>query len=112
MARITVEDCLEKIPNMFQLVLVAAKRARQLANGAHPMVDWENDKPTVVALREIADGYVNEEILTQRDQPVDDLLDLSAVAPPMPGDDLLGLEADLDRRLNAIQHEAPANAGQ
>jgi DNA-directed RNA polymerase subunit omega len=54
------------------------------------MVDWENDKPTVVALREIADGYVNEEILTQRDQPVDDLLDLSAVAPPMPGDDLLG----------------------
>ena len=74
MARITVEDCLEKIPNMFQLVLVAAKRARQLANCAHPMVDWENDKPTVVALREIADGYVNEEILTQRDQPVDDLL--------------------------------------
>jgi DNA-directed RNA polymerase subunit omega len=90
MARITVEDCLEKIPNMFQLVLVAAKRARQLANGAHPMVDWENDKPTVVALREIADGYVNEEILTQRDQPVEDLLDLSAVPPPMPGDDLLG----------------------
>jgi len=43
MARITVEDCLEKVPNMFQLVLVAAKRARQLANGAHPMVDWEND---------------------------------------------------------------------
>jgi DNA-directed RNA polymerase subunit omega len=91
MARITVEDCLEKIPNMFQLVLVAAKRARQLANGAHPMVDWENDKPTVVALREIADGYVNEEILTQRDQPVEDLLDLTAaVPPPMPGDDLLG----------------------
>jgi DNA-directed RNA polymerase subunit omega len=91
MARITVEDCLEKIPNMFQLVLVAAKRARQLANGAHPMVDWENDKPTVVALREIADGYVNEEILTQRDQPVEDLLDLTAAATPavMP-DDLLG----------------------
>jgi DNA-directed RNA polymerase subunit omega len=74
---------------MFQLVLVAAKRARQLANGAHPMVDWENDKPTVVALREIADGYVTEEILTQRDQPVEDLLDLSAVPPVLP-DDLLG----------------------
>jgi DNA-directed RNA polymerase subunit omega len=91
MARITVEDCLEKIPNMFQLVLVAAKRARQLANGAHPMVDWENDKPTVVALREIADGHVNEEILTQRDQPVEDLLELTAAVPPMmPPDDMLG----------------------
>ena len=91
MARITVEDCLEKIPNLFQLVLVAAKRARQLANGAHPMVDWENDKPTVVSLREIADGYVTEEILTQRDKPVEDILaaDLAAVVPVMP-DDLLG----------------------
>ena len=81
MARITVEDCLERIPNMFQLVLVAAKRARQLANGAHPRVDWENDKPTVVALREIAEGYVTEEILTQRDKPVEDILaaDLAAV---------------------------------
>jgi DNA-directed RNA polymerase subunit omega len=86
MARITVEDCVEKIPNMFQLVLVAAKRARQLANGAHPMVDWENDKPTVVALREIAEGYVSEDILSQRDQPVDDLLAAQAAAIP---DDLL-----------------------
>ena len=93
MARITVEDCLERIPNMFQLVLVAAKRARQLANGAHAMVDWENDKPTVVALREIAEGYVTEEILTQRDQPVEDLLELAvAQAPPVmpPPDDILG----------------------
>ena len=91
MARITVEDCLEKVPNLFQLVLVAAKRARQLANGAHPMVDWENDKPTVVALREVAEGYVTEDILTQRDKPVEDLLaaDLAAVQPMSP-DDLLG----------------------
>ena len=92
MARITVEDCLERIPNMFNLVLVAAKRARQLANGSHAMVDWENDKPTVVALREIAEGYVNEEILTQRDQPVEDLLEMAVAAaspPPMP-DDMLG----------------------
>ena len=91
MARITVEDCLERVPNMFQLVLVAAKRARQLANGAHPMVDWENDKPTVVALREIAEGHITEEILTQRDKPVEDILaaDLAAVTP-MSADDLLG----------------------
>lgn len=94
MARITVEDCLEKVPNLFQLVLVASKRARQLANGAHAMVDWENDKPTVVALREIAEGYITEEILTQRDKPVEDLLaaDLAAAAGPQPAmpDDLLG----------------------
>ena len=56
MARITVEDCTENVPNMFQLVLVAAKRARQLANGAEPMVAWENDKPTVVALRDPRPG--------------------------------------------------------
>jgi DNA-directed RNA polymerase subunit omega len=80
MARITVEDCANKIPNMFQLVLVAAKRARQLANGAEPMVDWENDKPTVIALREIAEGYVTESILEERDQPIDDLLEMETPA--------------------------------
>jgi len=70
---------------------VAAKRARQLANGAHAMVDWENDKVTVVSLREIAEGHVNEDILTQRDKPVEDLLaaDLAA-APPVVPEDLLG----------------------
>jgi len=59
MARITVEDCLEKVENRFQLVLLAARRARQLAlGGAEPVVTWENDKPTVVALREIATGNI------------------------------------------------------
>lgn len=90
MARITVEDCSEKILNMFQLVLVAAKRARQLANGAEPMVDWENDKPTVVALREIAEGYITESILTERDDPMDDLLDLDSRPPVIP-EDLLAI---------------------
>ncbi|WP_428100396.1 DNA-directed RNA polymerase subunit omega [Candidatus Rariloculus sp.] len=74
MARITVEDCTDNISNMFQLVLVAAKRSRQLANGAEPRVEWENDKPTVVALREVAEGYITENILEERDQPVDELL--------------------------------------
>ena len=82
MARITVEDCAEKIPNMFQLVLVAAKRARQLANGAEATVEWENDKPTVVALREIAEGYITESILEEREhQSFDDLLELEQVPP-------------------------------
>lgn len=67
MARITVEDCLENVDNRFQLVLVAAKRARQLALGHEPLVEWENDKPTVVALREIADGLVGREVLDQVD---------------------------------------------
>ena len=63
MARITVEDCLDNVENLFELVLVASKRARRLANGAEPFVDWENDKPTVVALREIAAGKVGIEML-------------------------------------------------
>ena len=65
MARVTVEDCLDNVDNRFQLVLVATKRARQLANGRDAMVEWENDKPTVVALREIADGHVTRNILTE-----------------------------------------------
>ena len=69
MARITVEDCLDNVENLFELVLVASKRARQLANGSNAMVEWENDKPTVVALREIAEGYVTKTILEEVDEP-------------------------------------------
>ncbi|MEE4294713.1 MAG: DNA-directed RNA polymerase subunit omega [Xanthomonadales bacterium] len=61
MARITVEDCLNNIDNRFEMVLTATKRARQIANGADPLVEEENDKPTVIALREIADGLVTPE---------------------------------------------------
>lgn len=60
MARITVEDCLKNVKNRFELVIVAAKRARQLMRGSvDPTVPWENDKATVVALREIANGHVD-----------------------------------------------------
>ncbi len=69
MARITVEDCLENIENIFEMVLVAAKRARRIAHGADPMVELENDKPTVIALREIADGHVTPAILEEIEQP-------------------------------------------
>ena len=68
MARITVEDCLQHVPNLFQLVMVAAKRSRKLANGAEPTVDTENDKMTVVALREIAAGHIGPEILEEIEQ--------------------------------------------
>ena len=65
MARITVEDSLRNVENRFQLVLVAAKRARDLERGAEPRVELENDKPTVVALREIAAGAVGPSVLDQ-----------------------------------------------
>ncbi|HBO1097357.1 TPA: DNA-directed RNA polymerase subunit omega [Pseudomonas aeruginosa] len=68
MARVTVEDCLDNVDNRFELVMLATKRARQLATGGkEPKVAWENDKPTVVALREIASGLVDENVVQQED---------------------------------------------
>ena len=69
MARITIEDCIKKIPNRFQLVLTATCRARQISRGSEPMVAPENDKPTVIALREIAEGHVDESILNVNREP-------------------------------------------
>jgi DNA-directed RNA polymerase subunit omega len=65
MARLTVEDCLPFIDNRFDLVLAAARRARQLAQGAPALVDEDNDNPTVVALREIAAGVMNADVLDE-----------------------------------------------
>ena len=65
MARITVEDCLEHVENRFDLVLLAARRARQISQGAEPLVPAENDKPTVIALREIAENLVNNETMDE-----------------------------------------------
>ncbi len=65
MARVTVEDCLDNVDNRFQLVLVSTKRARQIANGNEAMVPLDNDKPTVIALREIAEGLVTRDILDE-----------------------------------------------
>ncbi|OOZ42095.1 DNA-directed RNA polymerase subunit omega [Solemya elarraichensis gill symbiont] len=63
MARVTVEDCLEHVDNRFDLVLLATRRARQLSEGVEPLLPEENDKPTVIALREIAEGLVSNESL-------------------------------------------------
>ena len=72
MARITVEDCLDHVDNRFELVLVGSKRARQIATGGKdPMVAEENDKPTVIALREIEEGFVDASILTQQEESDD-----------------------------------------
>ena len=95
MARVTVEDCLENVENRFKLVLLAGKRARQLALGTEPLVEWENDKPTVVALREIAEGLVTEETMQASLE--------AAVAEenPFNEDDLAAaLHAEISRELN------------
>ena len=80
MARITVEDCTHNIENIFEMVLVAAKRARRVAHGADPMVERENDKPTVIALREIAEGHITPAILEEIDQPATEDLMLTEAA--------------------------------
>lgn len=85
MARITVEDCLQNIDNIFEMVLVAAKRARRVAHGADAMVELENDKPTVIALREIAEGHITPAILEEVEVPVsEDFMQPEAVEEIMP----------------------------
>lgn len=61
MARLTVEDCLENVDNRYDLVLLASKRARQITMGSDPLIESDNDKPTVIALREIAEGLVTND---------------------------------------------------
>ncbi len=73
MARVTVEDCLEHVDNRFELVMAASKRARQLTiGGKDPKVPWENDKATVVALREIAEGKIDPKQIDHEDREDDD----------------------------------------
>jgi DNA-directed RNA polymerase subunit omega len=70
MARVTVEDCLKHVENRFELVLLASKRARQIATGGKdPLVEWENDKPTVVALREISAELITPSNIDTPDKP-------------------------------------------
>lgn len=68
MARVTVEDCVDKMGSRFEIVLAAARRARQLLSGAEPHLEWENDKPTVMALREISEDRIDASVL---DEPED-----------------------------------------
>jgi DNA-directed RNA polymerase subunit omega len=85
MARITVEDCLGNIENIFEMVLVAAKRARRVAHGAEPLVELENDKPTVIALREMAEGHINPSILEEIDAPpVEEFMQVEPVEELLP----------------------------
>ena len=106
MARVTVEDCLENVDNRFQLVLVATKRARQLASGTEPFVPWENDKPTIVALREIADGLITPAIL---DEPVRTQLD--ELEEFVSGEIATAVEADAEDAATPAADDQPAQPG-
>lgn len=86
MARVTVEDCLEHLDNQFELTLVASKRARQLARGANAALPWEDDKTTVMALREIAGGHVGADILDEADLPP---IPTGQEAPQPPAEELV-----------------------
>jgi len=95
MARLTVEDCLDHVDNRFELVLIASKRARQLSMGAEPLVELENDKPTVLALREIAENKINKSVLEEEVVPQDDIeamIEGELLQNPMPmGDGQTGI---------------------
>lgn len=101
MARVTVEDCLQHLPNKFELTAVGAKRARQLARGAHAHLDWEDDKPTVMALREIAEGVVGLDILQEADLPPAPTGMEAPTPPPEEAEDIAeaGLARGVDKGL-------------
>lgn len=110
MARVTVEDCVDKIPNRFSLVLLAAHRARNISSGAEPLVERDRDKDPVVALREIADAAVQPDDL--RDSLVLLYQDVQPTAQAEDEQDRLALTAPVqsseDDVLRALQQEAEA----
>lgn len=110
MARVTVEDCVEKIPNRFSLVLLAAHRARAISSGAEPLVERDRDKDPVVSLREIADGAVQVDEL--RDSLVLQFQDVRPAVRAEDEQDTLALTAPVesteDDVLRALQAEAEA----
>ena len=89
MARITVEGCLDKVHSRFELILLASGRARQLSTTSRePLVEWEDDKPTIVALREIEEGLINNEILEKLLKKICCLM--NSLDRQKPKDDIVG----------------------
>ncbi len=111
MARITVEDCLDYVDNRFELVLVGTKRARQIAvGGKDPMVEEENDKPTVIALREIEEGLVTPDVVAQDDEDqfeemVDDIAAIEASIEAATQPDIAAAGSDIEVTPAAINTE-------
>lgn len=110
MARVTVEDCVDKVPNRFSLVLLAAHRARNISSGSEPLVERDRDKDPVVALREIADGAVRPDDV--RDSLVMLYQDVQPTAQAEDEQDRLALTAPVESSeedvLRALQAEAEA----
>lgn len=103
MARITVEDCLENVDNRFELVMVSSKRARQIQTGGKDaLVSLDNDKPTVLALREIADGLVDAKILIEKPS-----VELQDVAQELEGVDSDAAETDDASKDATTEQAAP-----
>jgi len=97
MARVTVEDCLDNVENRFELVLVAAKRTRQLMLGADPLVPEDRDKPTVVALREVAEGLITRSILEEQEVDLEkELFGETEEASPLVSEDKSSKNDELD----------------
>ena len=116
MARVTVEDCVDKIPNRFDLVLMSAHRARQLSGGADPLVDRDRDKNPVVALREIANKSLKPEELKeefikslQRHAEVDEP-ETAPVAEDVASEDMLSRQLTEEELLRALTSEAQRRA--
>lgn len=117
MARITVEDCLEQIDNRFDLVLVAARRARALKLGAAALLPWDDDKSTVLALREVAAGKVGRDILAQplmppSEEDQQDVEEIHRLAAEMKVDDLSAAQDDDDDFDEDFDEELEAAAGE
>jgi DNA-directed RNA polymerase subunit omega len=104
MARITVEDCLENVDNRFELVMVSSKRARQIQTGGKDaLVSLDNDKPTVLALREIADGFIDARILIEKPS-----LELDDVAEELQSVDAVAAESTASAEESAAKETPPA----
>ena len=103
MARVTVEDCLDNVDNRFQLVLVATKRARQISLGSEPLVEVDKDKPTVIALREIADGLIDRTILDEK--PAEDILEFDELDEVVEEVEGFGNQEDIDALTAALASE-------
>ena len=114
MARVTVEDCLDKIPNRFDLVVLAARRARDITLGRAPFVERENDKPTVIALREIAEGKIDLDYLNlQEPSPMDMLGKPEPDSGPSDTDEAIAallMEGEDDEEEEEVEAEANAEA--
>ena len=111
MARITVEDCLENVDNRFELVMVSSKRSRQIQTGGKdPLVSLDNDKPTVLALREIAEGLIDASILVTKPPSVEleELADEAAEAVEKVAEAAAEAEAEAEKTVEAAATEETA----